>query len=468
MTKKAIILYTVALFVGLLTTGCASPGDYPVVKTESELPTLQEKYFRRFREIELGMSLGQYLDVFPFTYKIEEQEGVIAYELADRQRYLTREDLLHQNLMYGVGTPEPRTAIRKIWFYFYNGELVKWGRPFDWPVFYDAPNKILNEYPNIQISGPADKTPLPRTPPPPVAQPTPAQDTNTIAQEPAPNNQTPAADTQPQTIQPQPVPQEPAQQPPVMQGTAQNNQAQNTPSPIANQNIPQPPPVTQSLPENTQEPDSSTEQKPSRSIFGTGFAVSEDGLIVTAFHNVRGARVVKVHLTDGFYTSAELVQTDPINDLAVLKIKSSTPDFINISPMRSVKGGENAFTIGFAITENGPEQRFAEGLIGPPAGPTYPASLLRINVPIQPLYAGGALVDRSGQAVGVITTKAAMAPLLQGFDELPEHIHLAIKTDYLRALADLPTVEQELLEPAQIVNRARAATFLIEAQYTDN
>ncbi len=459
MIKKAVILYSVAMFLGLLVSGCASSGDYPVVKNESQLPTLEERYYRKFREIELGMSLGDYLSLFPFTYKIEEQEGVIAYELLNRQRYLTREDLIRQNLMYGMGTPEPRIAIRKIWFYFYNGELVKWGRPNDWPVFYDAPGTILSEYPNIQITGPADKTPLPKTPvtQPAAQKPTMVpQDTAAIAQGTTPNNQMPTTNTQPQ-------------------GPVPNNQTQPEPSQTTSQNIPQPPPVTQSPPPGIQEstppaqgpvqqaqPVKTNPQVPS--VFGTGFAVSEDGLIVTAFHNIEGAKVIKVHLTDGFFTTADVVQSDPINDLAVLKIKSSTPDFLNVSPMRSIKGGENAFTIGFVTTQNGPEQRFAEGMIGPPSGPTGPSSLLRINVPVLPQYSGGPLIDTTGQVVGVITSKAAIIPLFPGVEALPENIHIAIKTDYLRVLVDLPLVEQELLEPAEIVNRVRAATFLIETQ----
>ena len=53
---------------------------------------------------------------------------------------------------------------------------------------------------------------------------------------------------------------------------------------------------------------------------GTGFIIDTSGLIVTNEHVISGARSIRVTLTDGRDTEAELIGSDPLADLAVLRI----------------------------------------------------------------------------------------------------------------------------------------------------
>jgi len=57
----------------------------------------------------------------------------------------------------------------------------------------------------------------------------------------------------------------------------------------------------------------------------TGFAVAEDGLIVTAYHVIKDAKSIKVFYSKDPFVSATVVHSDPVNDLAVLKIESPRP-----------------------------------------------------------------------------------------------------------------------------------------------
>ncbi len=50
---------------------------------------------------------------------------------------------------------------------------------------------------------------------------------------------------------------------------------------------------------------------------GTGFAISKDGLIVTAYHVVKDAKAIKVYLAKKSFVSARVLHGDPMNDLAV-------------------------------------------------------------------------------------------------------------------------------------------------------
>lgn len=54
--------------------------------------------------------------------------------------------------------------------------------------------------------------------------------------------------------------------------------------------------------------------------FGTGFAVSPKGYLVTCHHVIRGADRVVVHTPEG-QMPAIIVALDPANDLAILKIE---------------------------------------------------------------------------------------------------------------------------------------------------
>ena len=54
--------------------------------------------------------------------------------------------------------------------------------------------------------------------------------------------------------------------------------------------------------------------------FGSGVIVSEDGIILTNDHVIREASRIQVTLPDGRDLEAELVGTDPVADIAVLRI----------------------------------------------------------------------------------------------------------------------------------------------------
>ncbi|MGD0625767.1 MAG: trypsin-like peptidase domain-containing protein, partial [Thermodesulfobacteriota bacterium] len=57
-----------------------------------------------------------------------------------------------------------------------------------------------------------------------------------------------------------------------------------------------------------------------RSVIGSGFIIDKDGLILTNSHVVFGRHVIIVTLDDGNKAMAKLLGSDPILDLAVLRI----------------------------------------------------------------------------------------------------------------------------------------------------
>ena len=197
----------------------------------------------------------------------------------------------------------------------------------------------------------------------------------------------------------------------------------------------------------------------------TGFAISENGLIVTAYHVIKDAKVIKVYLSKDSSISAMILHSDPMNDLAVLKTESSTPNFLQIAPMRTVKMGDKVFTIGFPVSSVlGQEAKYTEGVVSSISGIKDASSYLQITVPVQPGNSGGALVNERGEVVGVITSSAAILPFIEESGTLPQNVNWAVKADYLRPLIELPKAEQKEFSREQFIEHVKKSTFLIEAE----
>jgi len=211
---------------------------------------------------------------------------------------------------------------------------------------------------------------------------------------------------------------------------------------------------------------SEQKNKPSQvSSQGTGFAVSPEGHIVTAYHVIKGSQTIKVYLSKESFFVAQILHSDPMNDLAVLKIEKSISSFLQLAPMRSVKTGDRVFTIGFPISSLlGEEAKYTEGVVSSLTGLKGAASFFQITVPVQPGSSGGALVNERGEVVGVITSTAAVLPFIEESGTIPQNVNWAVKADYLRPLIELSKAEHKELDREQIIDHVKKATFLIEAK----
>ncbi len=212
----------------------------------------------------------------------------------------------------------------------------------------------------------------------------------------------------------------------------------------------------------------SSEQKttpPQVTSQGTGFAVSSDGLIVTAYHVIEGAQTIKVYSSKDSFVMAQILHSDPMNDLAILKIEKPTSSFLKVAPMRSVKTGDRVFTIGFPMSSLlGEEAKYTEGVVSSLSGMKGASSFLQITVPVQPGNSGGALVNEEGDVVGIITSTVAILPFIKESGALPQNVNWAVKADYLRPLIELPEAEQKELNREQLIDHVKKATFFIEAR----
>ncbi|MFQ5846626.1 MAG: serine protease [Candidatus Methylomirabilales bacterium] len=204
--------------------------------------------------------------------------------------------------------------------------------------------------------------------------------------------------------------------------------------------------------------------KRDQNIRGTCFAVRGNGILLTTYHVVQGAKSIQVHLADGTVTNAKVQTYNAGNDLAVLQIGPRTPQFLPLVSTGSARLGERVFTVSYPGTDHlGEEARSLEGVISALSGPKGEASVLQISVPIQADYSGGPIVNELGEVVGIIDSAAA----LQGFRSIPKgappDVSWAINADYARLLFDAPTVQSVAVGREEAIKRLRQAVCMVEA-----
>ncbi len=168
---------------------------------------------------------------------------------------------------------------------------------------------------------------------------------------------------------------------------------------------------------------------------GTGFFITGNGYLLTCFHVVANATSIEVGTTHGLY-SAELVQSDPTKDVALLKA-AGTFASLPLASTNRVKLGEPVFTIGFPDPIlQGWQPKLTRGDISSLSGMQDDPDEYQISVPVQPGNSGGALVDERGNVVGIVAAQLRAAAALAATGVLPENVNYAVKNSSAQTLLD--------------------------------
>ena len=142
---------------------------------------------------------------------------------------------------------------------------------------------------------------------------------------------------------------------------------------------------------------------------GSGVIYRSDGYIITNNHVVEGARTVEIAFADGTTERGEVVGTDPITDLAVIKVNRDGLPAASFSDDKQLAVGQLTVAIG---SPSGFQSTVTSGVLSgmgrefPPelTGGQQESSLvdlLQTDAPISPGNSGGALADRDGQVIGI-------------------------------------------------------------------
>lgn len=140
-----------------------------------------------------------------------------------------------------------------------------------------------------------------------------------------------------------------------------------------------------------------------RRLPASGYAWSEDGLVLTANHVLRRDNKIRIGLADGSQASAQLVGRDPSTDLALLKVDSTNLNTLDEAAEEDVRVGNLVMALGRPgasiqatlgiVSAVGTGWRSRQG--------GQAARIIQTDVLMYPGFSGGPLVTAGGALVGL-------------------------------------------------------------------
>ena len=210
---------------------------------------------------------------------------------------------------------------------------------------------------------------------------------------------------------------------------------------------------------------------PSRAS-GSGVLISADGYIVTNNHVVENASAIEVVLPDRRSFNGKLIGRDPSTDLALIKVEGSNLPVVPLGNSDEVQVGEWVLAVGYPLSLN---STVTAGIIsakgrsigildqprpGSPGGiegaTSAIESFIQTDAAINPGNSGGALVNASGQLIGINAAIASQTGSYAGYGfAIPINLARKVVND-LRSFGEVrrgvlgvtfpaPAAEDELL-----------------------
>tara|TARA_B100000927_G_scaffold91483_1_gene73991 strand:- start:2812 stop:4020 length:1209 start_codon:yes stop_codon:yes gene_type:complete len=176
---------------------------------------------------------------------------------------------------------------------------------------------------------------------------------------------------------------------------------------------------------------------------GSGVVISEDGLIMTNHHVIDNSTQVRVIFEDGRMYESEIIGSDRLTDIGLLKITASNLVPISIGNSEALKVGDLAVAIGHPLTLGAAptvttgvvsalERRLDVGGEVMNSGVTL-FGLIQTDAPITRGSSGGALINSNGELIGITTAIATADVGAEGLGfAVPVNLALGIADDLLK------------------------------------
>ena len=154
---------------------------------------------------------------------------------------------------------------------------------------------------------------------------------------------------------------------------------------------------------------------------GSGFLISSDGYIVTNDHVAGNASKVVVTLTNGEKYNAEIIGSDPVSDVALLKIKGKNLPFLTFANSDEVIVGEWSIAFGnpFGLFDINARPTVTVGVVSN-VGVSFSQenriykNMIQTDAAISSGNSGGPLLNASGEVIGVNTVIYSTSQSSQG------------------------------------------------------
>ncbi|MCB0699292.1 MAG: trypsin-like peptidase domain-containing protein [Chitinophagales bacterium] len=140
---------------------------------------------------------------------------------------------------------------------------------------------------------------------------------------------------------------------------------------------------------------------------GTGFALSNNGYLVTNYHVIEGADSIYIQSKDGAYHKAHTISFNAAEDVVILKVETDNFKFSNTTDIPysiasdKKKLGTHVYTLGFPQDEI----VYNEGYISSKNGYSGDSTQYRLEITAGPGQSGAPVLDSRGNIIGIITGK---------------------------------------------------------------
>jgi len=170
---------------------------------------------------------------------------------------------------------------------------------------------------------------------------------------------------------------------------------------------------------------------------GSGVIIRSDGYIVTNNHVISGADQIEVTLENDKVYPATLVGTDPATDIALLKIEATDLPIIPMGNSDDLRLGDWVLAIGSPYDLR---STITAGIVSAKGRslPNYDGqyrveSFIQTDAAVNPGNSGGALVNTSGELVGINTSIISLTGSYAGYSfAVPVNIVSKIADDFIK------------------------------------
>jgi len=133
---------------------------------------------------------------------------------------------------------------------------------------------------------------------------------------------------------------------------------------------------------------------------GTGFSISNDGIILTNYHVVEGNDSVTVLFPNEGRFSAEVIHTYPSVDLAVVKVKGGDFPFLHLAEKTEFEEDEPVYFIGNPLSFTGIANQGK--IIDYLKLSDWDKPVVMMKAPVYRGNSGSPVINRNGKVIGIV------------------------------------------------------------------
>jgi len=168
---------------------------------------------------------------------------------------------------------------------------------------------------------------------------------------------------------------------------------------------------------------------------GTGFFVSDNGVVVTCAHVIEDAAKITVKINNTEYT-AQVLAKNANTDLAILKINYKNSNHFKIRNFGNSSLGDKVFVLGFPLSDFlGSDIRLTDGIVSAKSGMNSDQNYFQLSAPIQLGNSGGPILNSSFEVIGVAAAKLNEMAALVSTGSLPQNVNFGVKSEHIGSLS---------------------------------